>query len=151
MEAGTGTRSIRAGLLPFIVLRLDDRQDWRDTPHIAIYVVLYPEIHIIYFRTWTHAYYAMPSALILLTYDIEILFVFLLCYGGNHVGCVTYSMGRLGLGNFVVLLVASCFGPRQKHFGGVGRSCTGRQRYMATTNRGEPPTITQRHQDIYLP
>lgn len=71
MEAGTGTRSIRAGLLPFIVLRLDDRQDLRDTPHIVIYVVLYPEIHIIYFRAWTHAYYAMSSALILLTYDIE--------------------------------------------------------------------------------
>lgn len=53
------------------VLRLDDRQDWRNTPHIAIYVVLYTEIHIIYFRTRTFAYYSMSGALILLTYETE--------------------------------------------------------------------------------
>lgn len=46
------------------VLRLDDRQDWRDTPHIAIYVVLYTEIHIIYFRTRTLDYYSMSGVLI---------------------------------------------------------------------------------------
>jgi hypothetical protein len=45
MEAATGGYewlcSARAGLLPFSCRgRLDDRQDWRDTPHIAIYVVL---------------------------------------------------------------------------------------------------------------
>jgi hypothetical protein len=47
--------------------------------------------------------------------------------------------GDGGLGNSVVLLVASCLGPRQNHFGGV-RSCTG-QRYMATS----APWITTHH------
>lgn len=135
------------------VLRLNDRQDWRDTPHIVIYVVLYPEIHIIYFRTRTHAYYSMSSALILLTYEIENLFVFFSqCYGGNQVG-VTYCMGQWGLAKFgdVVGCILSRTPPKTFWWcrsGLVLGNVTWPPPPSAVQNH---PPLLQRHQDIYLP
>jgi hypothetical protein len=125
------------------VLRLNDRQDWRDTPHIVIYVVLYPEIHIIYFRTRTHAYYSMSSALILLTYEIENLFIFFhnvmvairlvlhtVWVNGDSpsLGCCWLHLVSDPAKNILVVSVGSCTG----------------QRYMTTTAlcRAEPPTVT---------
>lgn len=134
------------------VLRLDDRQDWRDTPHIAIYVVLYPEIHIIYFRSRTYAYYSMSGALILLTYEIENPFIyFSLCYGGNHVG-VTYCMGQWGPAKFgdVVGCILSRTPLPAKNISVVSVLVLGNVTWPPPAVENHPPLL-QRHRDIYLP
>lgn len=118
------------------VLRLHDRQDWRDTPHIAIYVVLYPEIHIIYFRTRTLAYYSMSDALILLTYETEnsIFFYYVMV----AITLVLHTVWGDGVSATLGcwLLVASVSDPAKKHFGGVG---------LALGNVTWPPPAVENH------
>lgn len=121
-----------------------------EIPHILSYMLYCTLEFILYISEHgTHAYYSMSSALILLTYEIEnpffFFFFFSQCYGGNQVG-VTYCMGQWGLAKFGMLLVASCLGPRQKHFGGVGRVL-----YWATLHgHHRPPwrTATHRYSNV---
>lgn len=133
------------------VLRLDDRQDWRDTPHIVIYVVLYTEIHIIYFKTRTLAYCSMSGALILLTYETE---------NQNHIFfyavmvAITLALHTVW-GDWVSATLGCCWlhlvlDPT-RNISVVLVLYSATLHGLATTGRGEQPTVTQRHQDIYLP